>query len=43
LVVTTDDYYSVTYELNGGNCYNPDEYADISEFELALPTKAGYS
>ena len=45
LTVTTDDYYSVTYILNGGSAVdsNPGYYTDASEIELLLPRKTGYT
>ncbi len=45
LVVTTDDYYSVTYELNGGSDYynNPEQYADRDEIVLQNASKTGYT
>lgn len=44
LVVTTDNYYSVTYELNGGSSnYNPERYADNTETVLSGAGKTGYT
>lgn len=44
LVVTTDDYYSVTYVLNGGDGHrNTDEYADNDQIVLQLAYKTGYT
>ena len=44
LVVTTDNYYSVTYELNGGSSNdNPERYADNTETVLSGAGKTGYT
>ena len=43
-VVTTDDYYSVTYELDGGSSNsNPDKYSDNIETVLSGIRKTGYT